>query len=182
MLKQLRSEAGDTIIEVMIALAVIGAVIGTSYAISSRSLKLGRQAQERTEALKLVESQVELLKSAADAKNTDIFTSLSSESFCLATSGAGITFAKNNAVDDYFGNDSLVSKPTNEPDGNPDAGQIYNYACAQGVSLRYKMSISRVDDFVVGNSKFTVRARWEKLGGGKDEVSLDYKLHKGLYQ
>ena len=176
-----RSQAGDTIVEVMIALAVIGAVIGTSYAISARSLRLGRQAQERTEALKLVESQVELIKTAAQGKNTAIFTS--SSDFCLTTTAAGVTLSQNGAVPADFITDSLTTN-------NNLTGGSYSVACSQGVASRYKLSMKRVDvdTVVVGvltpvkTSTFTIRARWDKIGGGKDEVSIDYRLHRGLYQ
>jgi len=62
----MRKQNGDTLIEVMIALAIIGSVIAISYATASRALRTGRAAQERTEAVKFVESQVESLNREAD--------------------------------------------------------------------------------------------------------------------
>jgi type II secretory pathway pseudopilin PulG len=58
-------ERGDTIIEVMICMAVAGAAISAAYSISSRSLNRVRQSQERTESLKLAEQQLERLKKVA---------------------------------------------------------------------------------------------------------------------
>ena len=60
-----RKISGDTIVEVMIALAIISTVITLSYTTASRALILGRRAQERSEALKLAESTVERIKSYA---------------------------------------------------------------------------------------------------------------------
>lgn len=57
-----RNQVGDTIIEVMLATAVIGLVIGSSYATATKALRTGRFAQEQTEALKVAESQIEKLK------------------------------------------------------------------------------------------------------------------------
>lgn len=53
---------GDTIIEVMIALAVLGSIIAGGYAIATKSLNGVRVAQERSEALKIAEGQIETLK------------------------------------------------------------------------------------------------------------------------
>ncbi len=58
------SQAGDTIIEVLIALAVLGAIIGGGYAIATRSLNGVQIANERSEATKLAEGQLEAMKSA----------------------------------------------------------------------------------------------------------------------
>jgi type II secretory pathway pseudopilin PulG len=55
-------QRGDTIIEVLLALTVVGLSLGIAYGITNRSLAIGRNAQERTEAVKLAESQIETLK------------------------------------------------------------------------------------------------------------------------
>lgn len=56
------NQKGDTIIEVMLAIAVVGMVLGASYNIANRALMTGRYAQEQTEALKIAESEIEMLK------------------------------------------------------------------------------------------------------------------------
>jgi type II secretory pathway pseudopilin PulG len=76
-----RSQHGDTIVEVLIATAVIGMVMTVSFATAQRSLQVGRRAQERTEALKVAESQVEILKSLAPRATPNIFTA--SSPFCV---------------------------------------------------------------------------------------------------
>lgn len=55
-------QSGDTIVEVLIAIAVLSTVLGGAFAASNRSLKTTRQTQERAEALKVVETQLEKLK------------------------------------------------------------------------------------------------------------------------
>jgi len=54
--------AGDTIIEVMIVLAVLGLAISISYSTANRSLLNTRQAQENSEATKVLQSQIEGLR------------------------------------------------------------------------------------------------------------------------
>lgn len=78
--KSLGNQGGDTIIEVIIALAVLAITIAGAYGIASRSLKAGRQAQERDEATKLAESQLENIKAQAVAGNAALF---SSSNFCF---------------------------------------------------------------------------------------------------
>lgn len=55
---------GDTIVEVLICMAIVGSALSASYGITNRSLARTRGAQERTESLKYAEQQVERLKEA----------------------------------------------------------------------------------------------------------------------
>lgn len=73
---------GDTIVEVLIVLAVLGSALGISYATANRSLLGARQAQERSEALGYVQGQIELLRSFRNSTGTtDIFSQ--SGDFCI---------------------------------------------------------------------------------------------------
>lgn len=73
---------GDTIVEVLIAIAVVGAVLGGAFSATRRSLAGARISQERGEAVKLVEGQVESLKAALNSGKADeVFTA--SGEFCL---------------------------------------------------------------------------------------------------
>lgn len=81
-MKALRSHSGgDTIVEVLIAVAVISAVLGGAYASAGRSLAGSRQSQERGEALKLVESQLERLKLLGATPAAGVYTAPTP--FCL---------------------------------------------------------------------------------------------------
>lgn len=57
------NKSGETIIEVLISVAVIGATLAGSYYLANRSSQQTRAAVERTEALKAAESKVEILRS-----------------------------------------------------------------------------------------------------------------------
>jgi Tfp pilus assembly protein PilV len=70
------NERGDTIVEVMISLAVLAAVMGSAYAISNRALIQSRSAQERLQATKLAERQLERLKVLAAAADPYQFNQL----------------------------------------------------------------------------------------------------------
>src|SRR5690606_39104613 len=59
---QRRREAGDTIVEVLIAIAVVSSVLAITYSIMNRNLLTMRDNQERTEAMKLAQGQIEALR------------------------------------------------------------------------------------------------------------------------
>jgi type II secretory pathway pseudopilin PulG len=58
-----KSNAGDTIVEVLLSIAIVGSVIAGAYALASRSLAEGVSASEHSQAIKLAEAQIEALKS-----------------------------------------------------------------------------------------------------------------------
>ena len=73
-------ERGDTIVEVLIAIGILGAVLGGAYVVVNRNVTLNRTSQERLEAIKIAEGQFERLKIVA-ANDTNAF---SWNNFCLA--------------------------------------------------------------------------------------------------
>jgi len=79
-----RAHAGETIVEVLIAIAVVSAVLGSSFAVINKMLQNSQQTQEHEEALKLLEGQVETLKVAAKQPTTPTVFSISPTTpFCL---------------------------------------------------------------------------------------------------
>lgn len=70
MKKKYLGSRGDTIVEVLIAIAVVSGVLGGAYVSASRSLNGSRQSQERGEALKLAEGQLERIKAATTSATT----------------------------------------------------------------------------------------------------------------
>lgn len=149
---------GDTIIEVLIAVVVVGLAIGLAYGTASRSLRLNRQAQERGEALKKVEGQIERLKSIAANKTTENSVFISTP-YCIADTPAPNTVTGISPVP------ALSADPL-----TPAA--YGNGACVDG---RYHLSIVPNDGV---NDQFSVSARWEGLSGKKEEVNVKYRLHK----
>jgi prepilin-type N-terminal cleavage/methylation domain-containing protein len=74
-------QRGDTMIEVLLAMAVVGLSLGIAYGIANRAIATGRNAQERTEATKLAESQIEVLKSTTVTSNLP--TNIDTEAYCI---------------------------------------------------------------------------------------------------
>lgn len=77
-------QRGDTIVEVLIAIAVITLVLGGAYVTTNRSLQATRAAQERVNALKLAESQMEQIKALAANNPTELFGTTTASPFCIA--------------------------------------------------------------------------------------------------
>jgi Tfp pilus assembly protein PilV len=78
------NQRGDTIVEVLLALTVLATVVGSAYAIASRSLVRAQQAQERIHGTKLAEEQIERLKYLAENRPS-IFADLKTKDFTLNT-------------------------------------------------------------------------------------------------
>lgn len=145
-----KNQTGDTIVEVLIAVAVIGLSIGLAYGISNRSLKSARQSQERLEALKLVEGQVEQLKALS-----------------YSTDNKGI-FAENSAFCINNG-DKVVSGDLILGDLDSDPLTKYSPDCVKG---NYHIATKR------DNNEFTIVARWFGINGlNKEEVKSRYRLY-----
>lgn len=88
MLKQIKwlrclKQTGDTIVEVMIVLTVLGLALSISYATANRSLLNARQAQEDSEATQLAQGQVEALRTMTGYISTDSNYIFRPGTFCI---------------------------------------------------------------------------------------------------
>lgn len=81
------TQTGDTLVEVLIAMVIVSSVLGSAFVVVNRSTQNVRQAQEREEALGLLQGQVERMKVAAKdpTKQSSIFGA--SSKFCVNSLG-----------------------------------------------------------------------------------------------
>lgn len=151
MLRLRMNQRGDTIIEVLIAVTVVGLAIGMAYGISTRSLKSAQQSQERLVALKLAEGQIEQLKALSYlSNNRGIFNP---GVFCINASAR-----VNNPAS------SIVSL-------NDDDLTQYSDDCIK--NNLYHIAVSP------NGNEFTIAVRWISLGSlGKEEVITKYRLYQ----
>ncbi len=161
-MKRLTS-VGDTIVEVLIALTIISLVLGGAYVSASRSLNNGRQAQERGEALKLVQSQIERLKFIASGSDNTIFTT--PNYFCISPT---------NAIVDAFNPTRAMA--TTVAVAVEDFSQYTSPDCkGQGLGQLFNLSVRR-DPLNV--NQFTASARWERAGSaGREELTIVYRVY-----
>lgn len=89
-----RRSAGDTIVEVMISLAILGLALGISYSTATGSLRALRQSQESATAASLLQAQAERLRTVAAHGNTgsdsDPNNAFRTTSFCINDSVAAV--------------------------------------------------------------------------------------------
>lgn len=156
-------QKGDTIVEVIIAMAVLGLVLGGAYASSRRSLNATIQAHEHSTALKLAEGQVENLKylseiiSPSPAQNIYNTAYDGGLAFCINGSSQVV----NAATTGYFAAATATTLTDYSANCNPNSAGYY---------------------IAVGRSSaniFTVYVRWDNIhGSGQDQVTLAYKLDR----
>jgi prepilin-type N-terminal cleavage/methylation domain-containing protein len=142
-------QRGDTIVEVLIAIAVISLILGGAYVTTNTSLRATRSAQERGNALKLVESQLEQLKGIIDANPNAVFgTSPAPPSpFCVFN---------NAVVAPTTGNCTLNTS------GAPTT-----------TDPKFNLAITRT-----GNS-FVIRNTWVDVGGNQNaETQITYRAYQ----
>lgn len=153
-----RRQAGDTIIEVLLCIAVVSTVLGGAYVTVRRGLDNSRQAQERSEGLKHVETQLEQLRIAVETNPSVVFAgTTATNDFCLDSSNTPII--------------ARSAPPPQAPPLDSDNFDAYVPACKfAGAGDGYNMSITR------SGNDFIARTRWNREGGGRDEVQIRYRL------
>lgn len=167
--KHTSTEAGVSIVEVLIALAVLGLVVAGAYGVANRSTQSTQQSAERSKATKIAEQQLESLRSIIAANGEDKERALG---------GAGSVFC----IQDSNSGSQLTQIATTIPDDEQNAvltsgvGGIYPSECVQ--DDLYYVSIQR-DDRMVESPRFSVQVRWNRLGGGFDEVQYTYGIARG---
>lgn len=95
------NQRGDTIVEVLIAMAIISLVLTGAYAITNRDLRVTQANNERSQAQQLVQKQVELLRAYAQNGAT-----ISTSDQCLQDDATLTSQCNVPAAESSPGNDS----------------------------------------------------------------------------
>lgn len=144
-----QSNSGDTIVEVLIAVAIVGSVLTGAFAISNRSLQQVRMAQEQTEAQKIASSQVERLnRFVIDNPNYLNFPLPSPSTFCIT---------QDNVTGEYQASSTSVASPSTN--------------CRSGIENRYSVTVSGITD-----AAFRVQVNWDGLNGNPQNVTFTYRV------
>jgi Tfp pilus assembly protein PilV len=95
--RSLKEAAGDTIVEVLIATAILGIVLTGAYVTANRSYLTIFSAQQRQEALSLAQSQLEELSSVPTATlPSRVVTDGNGQPFCLSTANPAAIITNTN--------------------------------------------------------------------------------------
>lgn len=144
-------QRGDTIVEVLIAIAVAGSVLGGAYALVNSNVKSNQLAQERTNAVKIAESQLELLRAYVDSNET-----LPTGNFCFRKSDNRLL--------------AISASIPSTQDGDYPGGCRFDEGTATN---RYMTGI-----VTTNTNTFTVYVNWDDPTGGRAQASIAYKVYK----
>lgn len=147
-----RSSRGDTIVEVLIAIAVVSSVLAGAFSVTQKSAQAVRSSQERGEMLQLLKGQVEQVRAfalAADDISDPIYVS---GYFCISeSSGDRVDMAPSANINDHT---------TWTNCRNFGSSNLYN------VAISYNAS----------DEVFTAIGKWDRIGGGINQVQLTYRI------
>ena len=180
---------GDTIVEVLIAIIIVASLMAGAYTITRTSTLAQRQAQEHTEALGLLQGQIELMR--ADSANVQNYVihnqtnNISNSYFCMSQAPGNLSIFPLTA-----------HKPPNALDinsssdfANPGPCVLNSTAISIPVSgeepAYYHISIySKCDSGACDvatpstyDPTYYLQAQWYSVtGSGQDSVQLTYRL------
>ncbi|HSX35895.1 MAG TPA: hypothetical protein VLH84_03090 [Patescibacteria group bacterium] len=147
-------ERGDTIVEVLIAVAIASLILGGAYVVSNTSLNATRAAQERGIALKLGQSQMEQLKSVVQNSVTSpqVFGSGAPAVFCITGGTTVVDFTTN------------LSQCQVDSSGTP---------VPASVQPQFTLKVTHT------GSQFTLLETWPDVSGKQtDHLQLDYRVYQ----
>lgn len=154
------SNRGDTIVEVMITLAVLGLAFSVGFSIANNSLMQTRNAQEHSEALQLLSSQVELVRANVNGGSSSVF--VTGSPFCVDSSGTvqPISDINHPPAACYQGTEQVT-----DANGNHN---LYS------LSVTYRQTQANG----AGQDIFTFQATWPGIGQyGTQKEQITYKIH-----
>lgn len=151
------SQRGDTIVEVLICLAVFGAMLTAAYALTNRNQAISQSSQERSQAVKVADSQLELLRAYTDDNKLPTY-----QWFCMNSDAAPV---------------EVSSNPQNSPVGSLPETCRFNSSQNAG---RYSYVIYSPDQAVElgGNgSAYAVQVKWEGMIAQDEAVTIFYSIY-----
>jgi prepilin-type N-terminal cleavage/methylation domain-containing protein len=176
-----QSQRGDTIVEVMIALAILGLAFALAFSTASRALGDTQNAEEHTEALQLIDTQIELIRTQAGEVpsndpgpprsvfligGTSPLNPKIYHPFCMINDTTPLEFFSHTNPDEGPG-------PGLWRDYTKEDFTLYPAACVHGM---YYMSITYCN--TSGYDYFVVQARWQGIDGrGIQAEQVEYKIH-----
>lgn len=184
-----RAERGDTLVEVTVAMAVLGLMLAASMAVINRGLMGVSNAVERTSVRASLSSQAELLRYVFDDPVTNEVTykkilkrKLSNnlgQKGCEIGNGSGFYLSVGSStspVEMHELNQADTNKLTNNVYGQPEAGEVGNNSgVSQGIWIEGDKHDGQGD--MPGYIDFYVRACWtphaaQQPGSGRMESNV----------
>ncbi|HEY8999431.1 MAG TPA: prepilin-type N-terminal cleavage/methylation domain-containing protein [Candidatus Saccharimonadales bacterium] len=152
-----RSQRGDTIVEVLISITILSLILGGAYVTTNHSLLDTRDAQEHSNATKLIETQLEELRSAA-AVNPGALFATTLPPFCMVSGS---------------------TTPASLPNGSCTVDTTGTPVSSSSTQPQYALRVTRTQTTAGGLNyyTFTAQATWDSvIGNGQDAVQMSYRL------
>lgn len=143
-------ELGDTIVEVIVAIAILGLSIGGAYALANRAFHTAQNTDERVEALALAQGQAEFLRDLGLKDQINILPAqfLAGDAFCFKDDDGNAVAADDEYCDNYGPSDSIYDVSI-------------NYCGTAGCSPP---------------NVFNIKVNWDRAGGGEvNSLTLYYR-------
>lgn len=158
------NQAGDTIIEVLVAVAVVSMVLASAFVTVNRTSKNARLTQENQEALKLAEGQLEAIRGLAGNAAAAATLFSTPRQFCVNKDGVTLS---------AFSATTYAGTNINTPGYYPDDGS--HTRCVRqltGEDYLYYISVSKPTV-----STFRVNVDWNGPTANRANVSLIYEMY-----
>jgi type II secretory pathway pseudopilin PulG len=166
--------SGDTIVEVLISIAMLASIITATYTMASHSLAESITASEHTAAMNLAKSQAESLKYRRLYTSPQLWVS--------QFAPVGINFCLNTTAQSPSG--SNWQPITQNTLGRPDLLRIssdntkYQLSCVYPSSIaaaKYYINISTKTSLPANpNPTYLITVRWERVNGRQQNLSELY--------
>jgi len=178
---------GDTIVEVLIAIAIASFAIGTSYSLANKSLQNAITASDRNQAVNIAQNQIADLKlrhpaySSEDSFNADFGVPsgvsgppypVHGRDFCLldgpTANGLPSWLPKVNPDIHTDADANTLNSSTYDTTNCLQKGQFYVNIAAEVTSTSNNTPANR--------TVFKISVHWPTLGGGTSEADLYYRF------
>lgn len=172
----LRLERGDTLVEVLLAIAIVAFAIGSAYVIASKSLQQGINARERTEAVSVLENQINALKFRAQKTNlttfNGTFTATTVNNFCLSETSTNPAAADWAPIRNKAGINVSSPLTYGAPSDNYHSNCVKNNKYFIDITTHNHPTPGLVNPTI-----YTINVRWERVGGGPiNESKMHYRF------
>jgi prepilin-type N-terminal cleavage/methylation domain-containing protein len=174
------NQRGDTIVEVLIAVALLAVILTGAYVTSNNSLRAERDSQEHAEAVTLAQAQIESLESLALQNTLTTVVNPASPPQCL--------YVATGVIKPFTPVQPHCYIPSNNPTVSPPLSAVptvnaapYYYDITLTANTSKSVTVSGTNSSghlvlaTVPLTTYGIQVIWPSLNGGTDSVQLYYR-------